>query len=305
MKFILKLKNRKIILIIISLLTIILSLNSKIIYNSKDIKVCLCALGKEENKYIIEYIEYYLKLGVDKIFIYDNNDINGEKFDFILLNYIKKKYVEIINFRGKTAPQVKMLNDCYKNNYKIYDWFILYDLDEFLHLKDFNNIKLFLSQRIFNKCDYIYFNRVFQTDGDKIRYENKSLSERFTTSVYTIYTYKPILKGNISNLEIYDVHVINSKLKSCNSFGNLKSKSPDFKYNFIKHYYFKSTEEFITKINRGDGVYNNTNKIKLDKIKFYFESNNVTLEKINYIENKTRISLQFLKNQYLKKILIN
>ncbi len=34
-----------------------------------------------ENHYIREWIEYYLNLGVDKIFLYDNNDINGEKFE--------------------------------------------------------------------------------------------------------------------------------------------------------------------------------------------------------------------------------
>ena len=252
------------------MLTIILSLNSRIIYYSKDIKVCLCTLGKQENKYIIEYIEYYLKMGVDKIFIYDNNDINGEIFDFILFNYIKQKYVEIINFRGQIAPQLKMLNDCYNNNYKIYDWFILCDIDEYIKLKDYNNIKLFLKQKIFKKCDYIYFYRAFQTDGDKIQYENKSLSERFTTSVYSIHTYKPILKGNISNLEIDNVHMVNFKLKPCNSFGKSKSKIKDFKYNFIKHYYFKSTEEFVEKLNKGDSFYNNTRDIKLEKIKCIF-----------------------------------
>ena len=152
MKFFLNLKIEKILFILI---LILFSLLQKIIYNSKFIKVCICSLAKLENKYIIEFIDYYLKFGVDKIFIYDNNDINGEKLDIILLKYIKKKYVEIINFRGLIAPQIKMLNDCYKKNNKNYDWFILFDIDEFIYLKGFNNIKLFLNQRKFKKCDYI------------------------------------------------------------------------------------------------------------------------------------------------------
>ena len=32
-----------------------------------------------ENKYIREFVEFYEKHGVDKIFLYDNNDIDGEK----------------------------------------------------------------------------------------------------------------------------------------------------------------------------------------------------------------------------------
>lgn len=297
MKFFLKLKTKKLLIILILMLLIILP---KIIFNSKYIKVCLCVLAKLENKYIIQYIEHYKKIGVDKIFIYDNNDLNGERFDFILLEYIKKKYVEVINFRGKISPQIKMLNDCYKKNKKYFDWFILFDSDEYIELKYFNNIKLFLNQKKFNKCDYIYFNRAFQTDANKIKFENKSLSERFPTSIYTVKLYKPILKGNISHLNIHGVHKINYKLKFCNSFGKLNDKTPDFKINFIKHYYFKSTEEFIEKINRGDGVSNNTEELKLKKIKFYFKNNKITLEKINYIENKTGISLLFLKKKFLK-----
>ena len=272
----------------------------KIIFNSNDIRFCLCVLAKLENKYIIQYIEHYKKIGVDKMFIYDNNDLNGENFDFILLEYIKKKFVEVINFRGKISPQIKMLNDCYKKNNKNYDWFILFDADEFIELKYFNNIKLFLNQKIFNKCDYIYFYRAYQTDANKIKFENKSLSERFSTSVYPVHTYKPILRGNISNLKIHGVHKLNFKLKSCNSFGKSKDKTRDFKINFIKHYYFKSTEEFIEKVNRGDGVFNNTEGTKLTKIKFYFKINKMTLEKINYIENKTGISLLFLKKKIKK-----
>ena len=42
-----------------------------------DIKACICTLGKKENRYIREYVSYYEKYGIDKIYLYDNNDING------------------------------------------------------------------------------------------------------------------------------------------------------------------------------------------------------------------------------------
>ena len=54
-------------------------------------KICLCTVAKEENIYIREFIEYYKNYGIDKIFIYDNNDKNGEKFeDVINVFYIIK-----------------------------------------------------------------------------------------------------------------------------------------------------------------------------------------------------------------------
>ena len=36
-------------------------------------KSCIVAIARLESPYIIEWIEYHLKLGFDKIVIYDNN----------------------------------------------------------------------------------------------------------------------------------------------------------------------------------------------------------------------------------------
>ena len=67
-------------------------------------------MGKNENKYSLEFVEYYKKIGVDKIIIYDNNDINGETFESVVFKYIESKYVEIIDYRGKEKIQIKALN---------------------------------------------------------------------------------------------------------------------------------------------------------------------------------------------------
>ena len=69
-----------------------------------------------KNRYIREYVQHYKKYGVDKIFLYDNNDINGEKFEEVINDYIKKGYVEVLNWRGKLTPQMEFLNDCYHKN---------------------------------------------------------------------------------------------------------------------------------------------------------------------------------------------
>ena len=51
-----------------------------IIFNIKKIKIGLCCLAKQENKYIKEYVDYYLKLGFHKIIWFDNNNIDREIF---------------------------------------------------------------------------------------------------------------------------------------------------------------------------------------------------------------------------------
>ena len=262
------------------------------------IKVCLCTLGKKENKYIIEFLEYYYKYGIKKIFLYDNNDINGETFDFILRDYIKKKFVKIINFRGIKKPQLKMLNNCYKNNYKKYDWFLFFDIDEFIVLKNYKNIKNFLINTKFNKCKIIYLNRAFHTDNNQIYYKNLSLFIRFPTAVNNVKTVKPIIRGNISKLKITNQHTATSKYLACNGFGQTyNKKKPDFKYNYIKHFFCKSTEEFIEKINRGTIFRLTNDKNKLQKIKYYFLINKITSKKINYIENGTGLNLNIIRKR--------
>ena len=74
---------------------------------------------------------------------------------------------------------MKAFNKCYRNNKEIFDWFIFYDMDEFIHLENYINIKSYLSQKNFEKCNVIYLNHVIHTDNNEIYYRNKTLFERF------------------------------------------------------------------------------------------------------------------------------
>lgn len=59
-----------------------------------NLKVAVCTMAKKDNLYIKEFLDYYIKLGVDHIFIYDNNEKKTEKFtDIIDKSY--KNYVTI------------------------------------------------------------------------------------------------------------------------------------------------------------------------------------------------------------------
>ena len=132
-----KIKNIK--LIIITKFAIFdLFFISILIIKYFKIKVLLCTVGKEENKYIIEFINHYKKLKIDKIILYDNNDINGENFKDILSKEISNNFVKIINYRGFKLPQIKALVDCYNNYNNYYDWIAFYDIDEFLEIINYH-----------------------------------------------------------------------------------------------------------------------------------------------------------------------
>ena len=278
---------------------------NKILKNPNDLKVCLCTLGKMENRYAREFVEHYKKYDIDKIFIYDNNEIAGETFDLVLPDYINNKYVEIINYRGKVKIQIPILNDCYKNNKRKYDWFLFFDMDEFIFLKNYTSIKYFLNEIKFQACNIIYLNWVNHLDNNKVYYSHESLFKRFPKYKYneTYAIVKSMIRGHISKININNNHIINSKYSSCDEFGIKKkfiniihTEKPDYKYYYIDHFYFKSAEEFINKKKRGDCFYGNKTDFNLYWIKRYFEVNEVKLNKIKYFESKINSNLTYFRD---------
>ena len=53
----------------------------------------ICVIAKNENLYIKDFVNYYKKLGIKKIYLYDNNDIYGENFQEVLKNDIQSNFV--------------------------------------------------------------------------------------------------------------------------------------------------------------------------------------------------------------------
>ena len=256
-----------------------------------------------------EFIEHYKKYGIDKIYLYDNNDLNGENFDF-LHNEINSRFIEILNYRGKKTPQREIYNKCYINNSKKYKWILFFDIDEYIFLTNFSDIHEYLSQSKFIKCNSIYLNWLIHTDNELIYYDNRTLKERFP-KVIKDKKYckgKSIVKTNIHNIKITSTHILDKNLKICDGFGNLFKpkkfycKVPDFKFNFVEHYQYKSTEEFVEKINlKGDCLFENNLGRKYKKIFDYFRFNRITSKKINYILKNTGLNSTFIMEN-LRKI---
>ena len=246
-----------------------------------------------------EYIDHYKKYNVDKIIIYDNNEIDGEKFEDVINDYILSGLVEIVDIRGKVSQQLKVYQHCLNKNKYYFDWLIFYDMDEFIYLKNMKNIKYYLAKTQFNRCQAIQLNMYFHTDNNKLYYENKTLMERFPEKVKTgSGVLKTIIRGNITT-KINCPHELNKNLTSCDGFGNFNknykhviiTNKPDYKYYYIDHYSYKSTEEFVNKIMRGSAIKGFETKMKYRKISWYFRDNKITKEKIDLIENLTSLNL--------------
>jgi hypothetical protein len=181
-------------------------LKEKLKYNL-DIKVALCAIAKNENLYIREWVEHYKNIGIAKIFLYDNNDIDGERFEEVINDYIESGYVEVIDVRGVEKGlvydeeginlQAKCYIDCYENKVKYSDYVCFFDIDEFLTFKDGYNLFSFLHQDCFKEVETILVPWVHYDDNDLIDYDKRPVMERFTRkSKIGFHCYKSIVKTN-------------------------------------------------------------------------------------------------------------
>jgi len=269
--------------------------------NTDLLNICICTFAKNQNLYINEFVEFYQKIGINKIFLYDNNDEDGENFEDILKSYINNNTVEIINWRGKNPEYEKMMSDCYKNNYNNYDWLFFYEVDEYIHIKENNDIKLFLSDQKFDNCEGIYLNWLFHTDNNLIYYDNRTLQERFPipelnpqkNNSCLKHLVKAMVKGHGKMIEIKNIYKLSDDLKGCDGNGNNpifignEMAENDFENYYIIHYSCKSTEEFVKSINNE----NVDNSLKNESIFQYFSYNEINEEKINYIENQTQLNL--------------
>lgn len=277
---------------------------------NKNNKVALCCIAKCENDYINEFINYYKQLGVDKIFIYDNNDFEGEDLPKKIKSEIDLGFCEVIDYRGKKKCQLEAYQECYDKYKNEFGWFLFFDCDEYLTLKKHKFIKEYLSQKQFKKFQIIHINWMVYGDNDLLFNDGRGVLERFRHPIYP-YDFvkddypennltKSIIRGGLKEINwVHNPHTpYSDKMinRCCNSVG--KECNPnytlvpfDFTIAYIRHYCTKTISEWILiKQKRGyPDQYDNEIGSKLD-IDVFFKYNRWTEEKqeiVNKYKNKT------------------
>ena len=273
--------------------------------NIPNLKVALCTMGRKENLYAKEYINYYIKLGIDHIFIYDDNDQGSEKISDVIDNSYEKYVTIYENITQTIKNQPNAFTSCYNNNKKKYDWFLMLDMDEFLFIVN-DTLKNYLTKNYLKKCDFITIHWVLATDNNLLHYENRSLFKRFKGPYLKSCLFKTLVRGNIDDLK-YDIHSFDSSPKrniTCNNIGKIVTNNisqhfyekgfVNIEKAYIIHFKFKSTEEFINKFKRGYRNWFSRHFIK-KRIKEYFKYNEITHEKIKYLERELGLNLTYYK----------
>ena len=78
----------------------------------------------------------------------------------------------------------------------------MFDMDEFLYIVD-DSLKGYLTNKRFNKCDFIKINWVIPSDNNLLHYDNRTLFERFKGPYKKTPYIKSIIRGDINNLKYF------------------------------------------------------------------------------------------------------
>lgn len=197
--------------------------------------ISICLLTKCENVYLKEWIQHHLSIGIDHFYIYDNNDDLSAKDE--ILKYFDEQYFTFIPWLTYCKHmQVEAYNDCLEKFGVYNDWIAFIDTDEFIRCDN-----IYSSMSKYEQYDYIRMPWIMFNANGHFHYSNKPVRDRFTQifdGKLDPCSYKSIVQpSKIGNMVVHEPS------------GNCKYIDvDDIK---LDHYYTRSLEEWVDKINRG------------------------------------------------------
>lgn len=267
----------------------------------KNKQIIVALIVKREYNYIREHIEYHLNLGFDKVYVGDNNNDNDEHYEDLLSDLIESGKVEILNYRYAPSQQIKFYNYIIENI--DYEWCAFIDCDEFLTFnKDskYTNIKDFLHSN--NEIKNYHVNWMVYGDNEQCYKQNGGVVDRFITPKDNSFEFgynfpenrhiKTILHKESDGRFInpHSVLIDNAYSPSGKKVHKGFFSDIDHSVLYIRHFYTKSLEEWVTtKMLRKGG--NNTN-INYG-LEVYFAYNEMTKEKKDFLD---KMNLKINKN---------
>ena len=274
----------------------------------KNMKTLLCCIGRRENDYIREFVEYNKVLGFTNICLYDNNYDGEEDFHDVIGDYISDGYVILKDYRNRKVCQLDAYNECYKTYGNDYDWIAFFDIDEFMFINCNKTLGEYLARPEFIEYDMIHINWLLFGDGGQIKSDGRGLLQRISQPLdinqTTLYSFpdnfhcKSIIRGGLAEVKWNCTpHTPTNGIKCCNSYGlPCDGNSPFTPYDYrnagLRHFITKTAEEYVNKVKKGFPDANPTTKEKM--VKTFFDMNEVTAEKVAIFKEKNGIDMSYL-----------
>ena len=256
--------------------------------------VAICAIERNENPYAVEWVEHYKKLGVSRIFVYDNYFGSETPLADTLKDYVAEGFVEVIPVPDKPAAQCRAYEDCYRKHGNEYAWIGFLDFDEYLRWNGRAKIGKMFSK--YNDADCVLVNWRIMTDSGLVHYDPRPLKDRFkeVMPLDTKVKYdfpennhvKCFVQGGLGEIHFAkNPHSPSDSIRCVNSEGKIVPCSAFTPYTHkvmrIDHYWTKTADEWRTnKLARGfaSGATYIENFMKKQE-EYFFKVNERTPEK--------------------------
>lgn len=217
--------------------------------------LAVCAIAKDEGDYFEEWIEWHLKMGVEKFYIYDNE--STDKTRAVLQPYIDSGVVEYIFFPGQ-KKQLAAYDDCFARHRYDTRWLAFIDIDEFIvPIKDTSVTDFLKRMEDFPAVEINWL--VYGSNGE-LKKSPQPVMERFTRHSLPGHPLNHHVKSIVNPRRVYNMIGCHEAAridgKAADPHGrpvkiSFRDRAPQQDVIRINHYAIKSREEFVEKQNRG------------------------------------------------------
>ncbi len=256
-------------------------LRRKIKENKSEPKyyLAVCTLAKNEGPYIQEWVEWYKKMGVEKIYFYDNESTDNTRE--ILEPYIKSGFVDYEFIEGY-SKQLFIYDKCLDDHRFEARWIAIVDLDEFIvPLKD-KNIPDYLKK--LEDFSVVEINWLCYGSGGAKKKEPGGVMERFKRHSVSNHKLNRYIKSIVDPRRVYSMIGAHEAAritgKAADSHGdpvkiNFHDREPQHDVIKINHYAVKSFEEFKQKQARGRCRGKVSKRIRGDEYFYQYDLNDI------------------------------
>lgn len=236
-------------------------------------KSVICAIVKNEQRFIKEWVEYYLNIGFDKLYIYEDYDSKSHYNQ--ISEYIENKFVELVNISESNLPIPKrgvistggqstqrilykwFFNQCKTGKIEA-DWIGFFDVDEFMMFEDGWNLEL-LEQDFDNYAGILLSWRLYGANKH-IKRPKGNVVDNYTSYMPDGFLLDGHFAVNVKSLVnvkkcsgLNTIHVF----KECQLTNHSNDKILSFQKAWLNHYYTKSWEDYLDRIFSRGNMQNN------------------------------------------------
>ena len=236
-------------------------------------KIAVVAIVKNEGPYLEEWVNHYLSIGVDHIFLYDNGSTDNTAA--VLRKYLNHGFVTHLNF-PKFYGQIEAYNHAISLFGHHFDWIGFFDADEFLVIKSHQDVKSYLADVPVDFDQIKIPWMVFGFSGHKEKPAGL-LSDNYRHAAppdpngRTVINCKSFVRpANVGKFychagQVGEGKTCDADFAPSDNGGSLQN--PSYKSAQVNHYYTKSEAEFLARVSRGtaDGTVKHRFGIERDR----------------------------------------